>query len=163
MEVLIFVVIVVIIVVVSSISTRKENNKNPSSSIETYEPREKVEECEIIEDQKNNQNVVINIQNNVYIHNDYSKKSKGHTRKVWHEKGYEVNYGETYAYMHYGNKIFKNSQVSKMLEALPSKRKYETHTYDDWQELGYQVMRGQKATCQRGSYFFTRSQVVRAG
>ena len=136
MEVIIFLAIVGLIVAVSG-----SNKKDDVTTVDIYKPSTRVEESEVIEEKADSSNVVINIQNNVYIHNDYSNKSQGHTEKVWREKGYEVNYGEVYSYMYFGNKIFKNNQVSRVSRKISRRnnishqiqnprKSYEEHTYD---------------------------------
>lgn len=53
-------------------------------------------------------------QNNVYIQNNYGGKPEAHTSRVWRKLGYEVNYGESYAYKYYGNEIYTEDQVSRV-------------------------------------------------
>ncbi len=132
-------------------------------------------ECEIVEEKE----VVNNyyIQNNIYIQNNdnSSSQSKGHTARVWERKGYRVKYGETYAYKHFGNEVFTVDQVIKITndsyienkKYIPEKKKSrksresETHTYDEWLELGYQVRRGERAiSSSRRRYYFDREQVA---
>ena len=136
-------------------------------------------ECEIVEEEKH---VVNNyyIQNNIYIQNNdnSSSKSKGHTARIWERKGYRVKYGETYAYKHYGNEVFTEDQVIKITnDSYIENKKYisekkksrksresETHTYDEWLELGYQVRRGERAiSSSRRRYYFDREQVAWVG
>ena len=50
-------------------------------------------------------------QNNVYIQNNYGIKPEAHTERVWKRLGYEVRYGESYAYKYYGNEIYTEDQV----------------------------------------------------
>ena len=56
-------------------------------------------------------------QNNVYIQNNYGNKPEAHTSKVWKRLGYEVSYGENYAYKYYGNEIYTEGQVRKVSNA----------------------------------------------
>ncbi len=53
-------------------------------------------------------------QNNVYIQNNYGSKPEAHTIRVWERLGYEVSYGESYAYKYYGNEIYTEDQVRKI-------------------------------------------------
>ena len=128
-------------------------------------------ECEIVEEKE----VVNNyyIQNNIYIQNNdnSSSQSKGHTARIWKKKGYKVKYGETYAYKHYGNEVFTTDQVAKITsnsyienKKFRKSRESETHTYDEWLELGYQVRKGEKSIYRSGQrYYFNREQVARVG
>jgi len=50
-------------------------------------------------------------QNNIYIQNNYGTKAEAHTKRVWKRLGYEVRYGERYAYKYYGNEIYMEDQV----------------------------------------------------
>ncbi len=100
-----------------------------------------------------------------------SNKSEGHTARVWEKMGYTVKYGETYAYKFYGNEIFTEDQVVKKgsnfyaeKKRFRKSRESETHTYDEWQELGYQVRRGERAISSSGwRYYFDRDQVAWIG
>jgi hypothetical protein len=101
---------------------------------------------------------------------DNSSKIEGHAERVWERMGYRVKYGETYAYKFYGNEIFTSDQVVKKVysshegkKRFRRSRESETHTYDEWQELGYQVRRGEKAYRFGGRYYFSREQVAWIG
>lgn len=106
-----------------------------------------------------------------YDGEDNSSKLEGHSKKVWERMGYKVKYGETYAYKFYGNEIFTSDQVVKKGNSSHGEKKKfrrsresEAHTYDEWQELGYQVRRGERAIYSSGRrYLFDRDQVVWVG
>ncbi len=119
-------------------------------------------------------------QNNVHIQNNYSGKVEAHAEHVWEKLGFEVKYGESYAYKHFGNEIYTEDQVRRITNqhntrALTSqsygrKKSYtrskesETHTYDRWMELGYQVRKGERCISKLGrSYYFDRDQVAWVG
>ena len=93
-----------------TIPTKSDAPKN-STSIKTYDYEEKNNETK---NQSHTNNVYI--QNNVYVNTQQPKSSTkhtDHTEKVWNQLGYVVKEGETYAYKHYGNKIYRPDQVLK--------------------------------------------------
>ena len=50
-------------------------------------------------------------QTNIYVQNNFGTKVEAHTSKVWKELGYEVIYGERYAYKYFGREIYTENQV----------------------------------------------------
>ncbi len=86
MEFIVFLVVIVIIV-----GYYQDKNNSEKNTIHNY-----------------------NTQNNVYIQNNYGSKPEAHTIRVWERLGYEMNYGEIYAYKYYGNEIYTEDQVRKI-------------------------------------------------
>ena len=89
----------------------KSHTPKSSTSIKTYDYEEKNNETK---NQTHTNNVYI--QNNVYVNIQQPKSSTSHTdhtEKVWNKLGYVVKNGETYAYKHYGNEIYRPDQVLK--------------------------------------------------
>lgn len=89
----------------------KSDAPKSSTSVKTYDYDEKSNETK---NQSHTNNVYI--QNNVYVNVHQPKSSTkhtDHTEKVWNQLGYEVKDGETYAYKHYGNEIYRPNQVLK--------------------------------------------------
>ena len=117
--------IAITLFIIDHFNSKKNIESNPDESIQ------KKDEDQIItldtpeednhKDSGSNDFTIINnyyIQNNVSIQkNDYTKNPdelKDHTKRIWKKLGYEVNYGETYSYKMYGQKIYTPEQVSKI-------------------------------------------------
>ena len=180
MEILIMMIFLVLIVIYN-INTK--TNKNPSLNVNEVNEKARSNinrkiiptqsiEAEFLDDEICDDK---NIVNNYYIQNNYSSSSSSskvekHTRKIWEKLGYKIKNKESFSSIYYGQELYESSQVykastKKYVEYKPKKRKKsrssELHTYDGWEDLGYQVRKGERKVEGSGKKsLFSRDQVA---
>ena len=116
MEILLFIIVLAILGWVNDFFENKSDTKNTDS--QTTLNNELIVKDTLSKNnsyEKDTNTKIINIQNNTYIQqNNYNVESEeldDHTEKIWNKLGYQIQYGETYAYKMYGKEIFTPEQV----------------------------------------------------
>ena len=78
------------------------------------------------------------------------------------EKKDTTNNPTTNIYNHQENTYINNYYIQNTKTNYKNDREDELHTYDDWKDLGYQVMKGEKSSHRvRNTAGFTREQVIK--